>query len=88
LIIRGATGRKLHYGRVNESDILYFINNNTEGEVKAKGMVSSVFNSEKMTEDESKTLVKKHQDKLPMFAASHVRKRCTQLAKVTLAVSE
>ncbi len=41
-----------------------------------------------MTEDESKTLVKKHQDKLPMFAASHVRKRCTQLAKVTLAVSE
>ena len=25
MIIRGATGRKLPYGRVNQSDILYFI---------------------------------------------------------------
>jgi hypothetical protein len=66
MVIRGATGRKLPYGRVNESDILYFINNNAEGEVKAKGIVSSVFNSEKMTEGESKTLIKKHQDKLQL----------------------
>ena len=27
MIIRGATGRKLPYGRDNEGDILYFINN-------------------------------------------------------------
>ncbi len=64
MIIRGATGRKLPYGRVNEGDILYFINNNAEGIVKAKGVVESVFNSEKMSTEESVSLVKKHQNNL------------------------
>ncbi len=66
LIIRGATGRKLPYGRVNEGDILYFINNNAEGLVKAKAIVDSVFNSEKMSTEESVTLIKKNQDKLQL----------------------
>lgn len=30
MIIRGATGRKVPYGKVNVGDILYFINNNAE----------------------------------------------------------
>lgn len=64
MIIRGATGRKLPYGRVNEGDILYFINNNAEGEVKARATVSNVLNSEKMTEEESIRLVEKNQNKL------------------------
>ncbi len=64
MLIRGATGRKLPYGRVNKGDFLYFINNNAEGEVKAKGTVLDVFNSEKMTEDESINLVKENQKKL------------------------
>lgn len=64
MIIRGATGRKLPYGRVNKGDILYFINNNAEGTVKAKAIVDSVFNSDKMSTEESVALVKKHQDKL------------------------
>lgn len=66
MIIRGATGRKVPYGKVNIGDILYFINNNAEGEIKAKGVVLSVFNSEKMTKDESIALVKKYQDKLKL----------------------
>lgn len=66
MIIRGATGRKLPYGRVGESDILYFINNNAEGMVKASAVVSSVFNSEKMEEAESIALVKSQQDKLQL----------------------
>jgi len=66
MIVRGATGRKLPYGRVNMGDTLYFIKNNSEGEVKAKAIVSSVFNSEKMTEDESIELVKKNQRKLQL----------------------
>lgn len=64
MIIRGATGRKMPYGRVNEGDILYFINNNAEGFVKAKAIVDSVFNSDKMSPEESVALVKKHQEKL------------------------
>jgi hypothetical protein len=64
MIIRGATGRKLPHGRVNNGDILYFINNNAEGVVKAKALVASVFNSDKMDTVESIALVKENQNKL------------------------
>ena len=66
MIIRGAAGRKLPHGRVHEGDVLFFINNNAEGQVRAKGVVSSVFNSEMMSEDESVMLVKKHQERLKL----------------------
>lgn len=66
MIIRGATGRKLPYGRVNENDILYFINNDGSGLIKAKGVVESVYNSDKMSKEESIELVKKNQDKLKL----------------------
>ncbi|MDD4530594.1 MAG: hypothetical protein PHO80_03535, partial [Candidatus Gracilibacteria bacterium] len=66
MIIRGATGRKLPHGRVDAGDILYFINNNAEGEVRAKGTVISVFNSDKMEEKESIDIIKKHQNKLQL----------------------
>lgn len=66
MIIRGATGRKLPYGRVNVGDILYFINNNAEGVVKAKARVISVYNSEKMTTEESVSLINNNQDKLQL----------------------
>ena len=64
IIIRGATGRKMPYGRVNPGDMLYLINNNAEGVIKAKAVVTEVFNSEKMTREESIALVEKNQDKL------------------------
>ena len=64
MIIRGATGRKLPHGRVDAGDVLYFINNNAEGTVRAKAVVASAFHSEKMTEDESRRLVKQNQPKL------------------------
>jgi len=64
IIIRGAAGRKIPYGRVNPGDILYLINNNSEGVIKAKAIVTDVFTSEKMTREESITLVEKNQDKL------------------------
>lgn len=64
MIIRGAAGRKLPYGRVDVGDILYFINNNGEGQVKAKGVATNIFNSGKMTKEESISLVEERQDKL------------------------
>ncbi|WP_233274975.1 hypothetical protein [Calidifontibacillus oryziterrae] len=64
MIIRGAAGRKLPYGRVLKGETLYFIENNGEGLIKAKGVVKDVFNSEKMTEEESKKMVSEHLDKL------------------------
>lgn len=66
MIIRGATGRKLPHGRVNKGDILYFIRNNGEGEVKARGVVSSVFNSDKLSVEESFETIIRHQDKLQL----------------------
>ena len=66
MIIRGATGRKLPHGRGDAGDMLYFINNNAEGEVRARAKVKSAFHSEKMTEDESRALVKKNQPKLSL----------------------
>jgi len=64
IIIRGAAGRKMPYGRVNPGDMLYLINNNAEGVIKAKAIVTDVFTSEKMTREESIALVEKNQDKL------------------------
>jgi hypothetical protein len=64
MIIRGAAGRKLPHGRVFDGETLYFIENNGSGLITAKATVKSVFNSEKMTEDESKAVVAENQDKL------------------------
>lgn len=73
MIIRGATGRKLPYGRVFEGDVLYFIQNNADGVVKAMARVKSVFNSEKMSEQESISLVEKNQSKLMLTQAQFKR---------------
>ena len=69
MIIRGAAGRKLPHGRVFAGESLYFIENNGDGLIKAKAVVKSVFNSEKMTEGESKEVVAKNQDKLNLTEA-------------------
>ncbi len=66
MIIRGAVGRKLPYGRVNIGDVLYFINNNAEGVVKAKSKTKWVMNSDKMSKEESVFLVESYQDKLQL----------------------
>jgi hypothetical protein len=73
MIIRGAAGRKIPHGRVTGDDILFFINNNAEGLVRAKGRVVSAFHSEKMTEDESKRLVESFQGKLLLTQKQIVR---------------
>ena len=64
MIIRGATGRKLPYGRVFKGDMLYFIENKGDGLVKAKANVKDVFNSEQLTKKESEELVNQNQNKL------------------------
>ena len=64
MIIRGAAGRKMPYGRVNVGDYLYLLENDGSGLVRAKAKVGSVFNSEKIDKDESIDLVEEHQDRL------------------------
>lgn len=64
MIIRGAMGRRIPYGKVSIGDTPYFIENNGDGLIKAGAEVKDVFNSEKLTKEESSELVEKHQDKL------------------------
>lgn len=64
MIVRGAMGRKLPYGRVHGGDTLYFIENKGDGMVKARANVHDILNSDKLTREESVKLVEKYQDKL------------------------
>jgi hypothetical protein len=64
MIIRGAMGRKIPYGKVVEGDRLFFIENNGDGLIKASAVVSGVINSLPLTNEESIELVNKYQDKL------------------------
>lgn len=73
MIIRGAAGRKMPYGRVEPGDILYFVNNNAEGLIRARGQVTMVLNSEKMTKEESAALIDGYQEKLQLTAQQHKR---------------
>ena len=66
MIIRGATGRKVPYGLVDNGDILFFINNNAEGMIKATAEVFNVINSDKMDKETSLSLIRKFQDKLQL----------------------
>jgi hypothetical protein len=73
MLIRGATGRKMPYGRVSSGDVLYFTNNNAEGVVKAKAKAKRVINSEKMSKEESVAMVEEYQDKLQLTASQFKR---------------
>jgi RimJ/RimL family protein N-acetyltransferase len=86
MIIRGATGRKLPHGRVQAGDVLYFINSNAEGTVRARAAVSKAIHSDKMTEDESRSLVQQHQPRLCLTEKQFARwagKRYIVLIEVT-----
>jgi hypothetical protein len=69
MIIRGATGRKMPYGKVNAGDWLYLIENDGSGVVRAQAQVTSVFNSDKMDAEESTRLVNDNMDKLQLSDA-------------------
>ena len=85
MIIRGATGRKLPYGRVQPNDRLFFIQNKDNGMVRAHAVVSEVFNSEKLTEEQSAELLQTNQSTLQLTSEQVKRwagKRYLVLIKV------
>jgi len=73
MLIRGAAGRKLPHGRVNENEVVYLIENNGSGLIQARGYVANVHNSEKLTADESRQLIEDNMDKLKLTAAQMKR---------------
>jgi len=66
MILRGAMGRKLPYGRVKPGDRLFYIENKGDGLIKASATVSDVLNSDQLTPEESAALLAQHRDQLQL----------------------
>lgn len=66
MLIRGAAGRKLPYGRVLPGETIYLIENDGKGVISARGVISNVFNSEKLSEEESKKIIFEYMDRLKL----------------------
>lgn len=73
MIVRGAAGRKIPHSRVFKGETLYFIENDGSGQIKAKAIVKSVFHSEKLTPDDSTSILENKQDLLQLTAAQKKR---------------
>lgn len=73
MIVRGAAGRKLPHSRVFAGEKLYFIENDGSGAIKGSAKVKAVFNSEKMTAEESIAVLEAKQDQLQLSEAQKKR---------------
>jgi hypothetical protein len=87
MIVRGAAGRKMPYDRVVTGDHLYFIENDGSGKVKSEAIVSSVFNSEKMSKDESEKMIQDNQEKL-MLTKKQIKRWAGKRYLVLIELSE
>ncbi len=66
MLIRGAAGRKLPYGRVFPGEVIYLIENDGKGLVVAKGKISKVINSDRLMEGESEKLIDQYRNELSL----------------------
>ena len=66
MVIRGAAGRKLPHGRVAINDTVYLLENDSSGIIRAKGIVSSVFNSDKLSLEESEKIIEENMTQLKL----------------------
>lgn len=64
MVIHGADVECFPHGIVKEGDTLYFTEDSEPDQVKAKGIVSSVFNSPKLTMELSYETIIRNQEKL------------------------
>ena len=73
MLIRGATGRKLPYGRVFPGETIYLIENDGSGLIKAKGEILLVCNSDKLTLEESKQMILDNMNK-PKLTEAQIKR--------------
>ena len=66
MIIRGSDVGDLPYKSVKEGDILYFMSCIGDGEIKARGFVSYVYYSERLSVEASFETIIRNQDKLQL----------------------
>lgn len=86
MIIRGAAGKKIPLGgRVKSGDILYYVETGSSLLITHKAVVKDVFETEKMSEEESKMMVDTYQNKLQLSKEQLKRwagKKCLCLIEV------
>lgn len=63
MVVRGAAGRKFPHSRVNEGEILYFIQKGTK-KISAEAIVTHVENYVKLTDEQAINILKHNQSKL------------------------
>lgn len=82
MVIRGAAGRKIPHSRVFENELLYFMKKGTK-EISAMGVVKSVQNFVKLTDDEINKILEENQSKLQLSDAEKKRwhKKCLCLVE-------
>ncbi len=73
MIIRASMGKARPYGKVDEGDTLFFVNTSSPWKVKAMADVREVYNSEKMTAEESMELIAEHQENLGLTKEEKAR---------------
>lgn len=66
MLVRGATGRKLPYGRVQLGDRLFFVQNDGSGLVCAQAEVTMVWNSPSLSVEESSRIIEDNQKQLQL----------------------
>ena len=66
MLARETAGRKLPHDRVFKGGIVYLIENDANGYIRAKGVVSDIFYSEKLSKEESNKIIEKNMDKLKL----------------------
>ncbi len=66
MIVRGASGRKMPYGRVRPHDRLFFVQNDGKCQVHACAEVTMVFDSPRLVGEESRLLIEGNQDQLQL----------------------
>lgn len=74
-LIRGATGRKLPYGRISQGDVVYLIENNSQGLVKATAVVKSIIETDKLEKADSIKLVDQYLPQLQIQKGSKFYQR-------------
>lgn len=73
MVIRGAAGRKLPHGRVAIDDTAYLLENDSSRIIRAKGIVSSVFHSDKLSLEESEKIIEENMNRLKLTEAQKKR---------------
>ena len=73
IILRGATGRKLPYNRVQTGDALYFCVNDGSGTIHAKAMVKDVLFTDRLTKEESMEMIDKQLNRIKLSGKALTR---------------